>query len=211
MRWPRIAIPWLWVAAGVCGAGVIHVATVFAIPLLTERDAWQRLGTVSSANQLYILPPGTPDDVLPSLAPDIVHAFCRFDLTDGNVALYLPIGAPNWMLSLSARRGENFYVTSGAELKRRDVRILVVPRARLAAEASSENTVEGDEQIIVIAPEMQGIVMIRAPIRGPSFVARTVDTLQGARCERYVEPPPELVAETPPPPEEPRSRQRRRR
>ena len=83
----------------------------------------------------------------------------------------------------SGRHGENFYFISGAEAKRRELRLLLTPRSRLSEEVSTEHSEQGDEQIIVITPGMTGVVVIRAPLRGPSFAADTLDALQHARCE----------------------------
>ena len=90
-------------------------------------------------------------------------------------------------IAVSSRHGENFYFISGAEAKRRELRLLLVPRTRLADEVSTERSAEGDEQIIVITPGMVGLVVLRAPIRGPSFAADTVNALQGAECTPVVE------------------------
>ncbi len=62
-----------------------------------------------------------------------------------------------------------------------------MPRVRLAEEVSTERSEEGEEQIIVIAPEMTGVIVLRAPIRGPSFAADTVNALQGVDCSPVLE------------------------
>jgi uncharacterized membrane protein len=185
---------WPWLLASIFCAGVIHVATVFGVPYLATRDAWSRLSALSDLNQLYLLPIAAPNAPLPFMAPDIAYAFCRFDLSAKNVALQTELGDASWSIAVSGRHGENFYFISGAEAKRRELRLLLVPRARLSEEASTERSEEGDEQIIVITPEMTGIVVIRAPVRGPSFAEDTVRLLQSAQCQPVIEPDPNVVA-----------------
>ena len=200
---------WPWLLASVFCAGMIHVLTVFGVPHLASRDAWARLSALSPENKLELLPVAAASDPpLPFMAPDIAYAFCRFNLTANNVMLQTELGDASWSIAVSGRHGENFYFISGAEAKRRELRLLLVPRARLSEEASTERSEEGDEQIIVITPEMTGMAVIRAPVRGPSFVADTTKALQAAQCQPVIEPDPSLIAsdaetrpEPPPPPD----------
>jgi uncharacterized membrane protein len=124
---------------------------------------------------------------MPFMAPDIAYAFCRYDLTSSNVLVKTALGDATWSIAASTRHGENFYFITGAEAKRRELRLLIVPRSRLAEEVSTERSEEGEEQIIVIAPEMTGVIVLRAPVRGPSFAADTVNSLQSIDCSPVVE------------------------
>lgn len=185
-------IPWV-VAAFFCG-GIIHILTVFGVPNLAANDAWSRLSEISSENQLYVLPVAADETPLPFMAPDIVYAFCRYDLSQNNVLVKTKLGDPNWSIAVSTRHGENFYFISGAEAKRQELRLLLVPRARLADEVSTERSEEGDEQIIVITPNMSGLVVLRAPVRGPSFIDDTINAMQVAECQDVTEPAPDVIA-----------------
>jgi uncharacterized membrane protein len=185
---------WPWALAAMFCAGVIHILAVFGVPFVASRDAWARLSALSRENQLYILPLGAVETPLPFMAPDVAYAFCRFDLTTNNVMLETELGDASWSIAVSGRRGENFYFISGAEAKRRELRLLLVPRARLSEEASTERSEEGEEQIIVITPGTTGIAVIRAPVRGPSFAGDTINLLQGAQCQQVIEPDPNVVA-----------------
>ena len=185
---------WPWLLASIFCAGVIHVLTVFGVPYLATRDAWSRLSALSDENQLYLLPIAAADTPLPFMAPDIAYAFCRFDLTTKNVSLQTELGDGSWSIAVSGRHGENFYFISGAEAKRRELRLLLVPRARLSEEVSTERSEEGDEQIIVISPNLTGIVVIRAPVRGASFAEDTIRLLQSAQCKPVIEQDPNVLA-----------------
>ncbi len=173
---------WPWLVASLFAAGVIHILAVFGVPFLASRDAWARLSEISSENRIHVLSVAASETPLPFMAPDIAHAFCRYDLTNNNVLVKTALGDGTWSIAVSGRHGENFYFISGAEAKRRELRLLLVPRSRLSEEVSTERSEEGDEQIIIITPAMQGLVVLRAPIRGPSFAADTVKALQGAEC-----------------------------
>jgi uncharacterized membrane protein len=186
---------WPWMLAVLFCAGMIHVLAVFGVPYVASRDAWARLSAISGENQLYLLPIAAADTPLPYMAPDIAYAFCRFNLASNNVSLQTELGDASWSIAVSGRHGENFYFISGAEAKRRELRLLLVPRARLAQEASTERSEEGDEQIIVITPDMEGIAVIRAPVRGPSFANDAINALQSAQCQRVIDPDPAVVAQ----------------
>jgi uncharacterized membrane protein len=171
-----------WVMAGLIAAGLIHILVVFAIPALAGRDAWARLSAVMKPNTLAIAD-GKTVPRLPFTSPDVATAYCLFDLTKGNLAVKSPLPEAAWSLTLSTRSGENFYLVTGADAKRPQARLLIIPHDRLPEEASTEKTEEGGEQSIIVSPSYTGIVAIRAPLRGESFRAQAFEELRKARCE----------------------------
>jgi len=193
-------VSWTTILAGLVAAGVIHIVAVLGAPYLARQDAWGRLAQISDLNQLYVMPPGAPEIIpLPLAAPDMGYAFCRFDLSNGNVVFESRISGPVWSAAIHTRHGENFYVISGADIQRERIRMLLVPRERLATEASAELTVRGEEQIIVISPEMQGTITVRVPNPDKPYTQRTIAALQAARCgpEQEIDLAPE-PKQTPP-------------
>ncbi len=171
-----------WILGGLVAAGVIHILCVFSIPLLAGRDAWERLSAVMKANALVIAD-GKTVPRLPFTSSDVVTAYCLFDLSKNNVIVKSPLPEGAWSLTVSTRSGENFYVVTGADAKKPDVRLLIIPHDRLPEEASTEKTEEGDEQNIIVSPSQTGIISIRAPLRGESFRALALGELHRARCE----------------------------
>jgi uncharacterized membrane protein len=178
-----------WVLGGLVAAGIIHILSVFSIPLLAERDAWARLSAVMTPN-ILTAGGGKNGPLLPFTPPDVVSAYCLFDLSANNVIVKSPLPEASWSLTLSARSGENFYVVTGADAKKPEVRLLILRQDRLPEEASTEKTEEGDDQNIIVSPSETGIVAIRAPLRGESFRAAVMDELKKARCEiqKAIEP-----------------------
>jgi uncharacterized membrane protein len=195
---------WPWVLGGIVAGGIIHILAVFGIPSFAEGDAWSRLAATMPHNAI-VVPDGKSAPTLPFSPPDVVTAYCLYDLADRNVIVRAPLSEPAWTLAVSTRSGENFYLVAGADSKRPEVRLLLIRRDRLSDEASTEKTSEGDDQNIVVAPAETGIVAIRAPIRGESFRAQTIRELQQARCE--LQPVEPLVASVAAPPEEPPAQQ----
>ncbi len=185
-----------WVAGGVVAAGIIHILCVFSIPLLAERDAWGRLSAVMKPNTL-VVPDGKNAPQLPFTSPDVVTSYCLFDISQNNVIVKSPLPEGPWSLTISARNGENFYVVTGADAKRPQVRLLIIPQNRLPEEESTEKTEEGDEQNIIVSPSETGIIAIRAPLRGESFRAQALEELYKARCEIQKRQEPLVAAAEP--------------
>jgi uncharacterized membrane protein len=200
-----------WVLGGLVAAGIIHILCVFSIPMLAERDAWARLSSVMTPNVL-MAGSGKNGPLLPFSPPDVVSAYCLFDLSANNVVVKSPLSEESWSLTLSARSGENFYLVTGADAKKPEVRLLILRQDRLPEEASTEKTEEGDDQNIIVSPSETGIVAIRAPLRGESFRASVIDELKKARCEvqKAIEPVA-VVAEPPSSAEPPRPAEQGRR
>ncbi len=185
----RILTLWPWFFASFLCAGIIHILTVFGIPYVATQDAWARLSEIARDNEMAVLPIAESETPLPYMAPDIAYAFCRYDLSEKNVTIKTPLGDSSWSIAVSGRYGENFYFITGAEAKRRELRLLLVPRTRLAQEISTELSEEGEEQIIVVTPAETGLAVVRAPIRGPSFTEETVSLLADASCAPQEENP----------------------
>lgn len=171
-----------WVVGGVVAGGIIHILCVLGMPWIAERDAWSRLSAAIKPNTLVVAD-GKRVPLLPFTSPDVVVAYCLFDLVGQNIAVRSPLPEGPWSLSVSSRSGENFYVVTGADAKKAEARLLLIRRDRLSDEAATEKTAEGEDQNIVVSPSETGIVVIRAPLRGESFRAQTMTELQRARCE----------------------------
>ncbi len=204
-----------WIIGGVVAGGIIHIQCVLGIPELAERDAGARLSASLKPNTLVVAD-GKNVSTLPFLPPDVVSAYCLFDLSEHNIIVRSPLSEGPWSLAVSSRSGENFYLVTGADAKKSEARLLLIRRERLAEETATDKTDEGDDQNIVVSPSDTGFVVIRAPLRGESFRAQTLNELKKARCEvQPSEPVVAAIAEPPPEaksnPADIQSRNRRRR
>ncbi len=187
-----------WVLAGLAAAGIVHILTVFSMPMLAERDAWTRLSASIKPNALVIADAKNGIH-LPFTSPDVMTAYCLFDLSDNNVIVKSPLPEAPWSLTLSTADGENFYVVTGADAKKPEVRLLILRKDRLPEEASTEKSEEGDDQNIVVSPSQTGIVAIRAPLRGEVFRPLALERLKKARCEIQKPLEPVIAAAEPAP------------
>lgn len=121
---PRIRITTL-IAALVFGA-IVHIVAIFTLPGLSENNAWLRVARQLPINTLQPVPLASPTgQALPYMSPDEYYALCRFDLSQGPVALRLPKIGPFWTVSLYDRMSQNYYVLAGRDVKRPTLDLLL--------------------------------------------------------------------------------------
>ncbi|GAB4225360.1 MAG: hypothetical protein Kow0032_01040 [Methyloligellaceae bacterium] len=176
---------WILVPATLVLAGIIHLLAVLALPGLAPRSAWQRIAALGDANAMVVLPAASPEhQSLPLMAPDVRYAVCRFDITDGPVRLTTQILEDDWVIAFYTPDGQNFYTISGGELKRDKIEIIIATKREAIFEVGATILDDVDDVVVVATPERQGIAMIRAPLAGPSYAARTEAALQRGSCAR---------------------------
>lgn len=180
-------VRWTTVAAGLIFGAIIHITAIFALPYMSENNAWLRIAQRLPVNAIQPLPLASPEgQVLPYMSPDNYYAMCRFDLTDGAVAMRIPAMGPLWSISLYDELAQNYYVITGSDVKRDSLELLLnKPRSEteiVDPAASSAKT--RSESITVRVPGTRGLAVIRAPIEGVSSAVRTNADFQRVTCQR---------------------------
>jgi uncharacterized membrane protein len=128
-----------------------------------------------------VLPPQTPGkQILPELAPDMLYAMCRYDLHEGAVAVRAMVVGPGWALSVHTPQGSNFYVLTGQPNRSVDVSFVLVPSASDAVHSIPRRESAADTQIV--SPTSEGVIVLRAPLRGLAWTAEIEAILQRASC-----------------------------
>ena len=108
----------------------------------------------------------------------------RYEKLKGEFTLAAPVAVKasvldaGWALSLHTPHGSNFYVLPGLPQRRTDVSFLLVPSSD--AQPTPRRESAADTQIT--SPSSEGLVMLRAPLRGLAWAAGTEAVLQGATC-----------------------------
>jgi len=173
-----------WALFGLVFGAVIHISAVLALPYMAKNTAYQRLQGILPANSMRLLPAASPDQqAIAFLTPDVRYAVCRFDLTQGPLHFSAKLGQPTWSIALYSRYGENFYTVTASDLKRTDV-VMQLTRsgARTGGPLTSLVPVLSDNNLHVVAPTDDGLIVVRAPLLGTSYVAEIETTLKAARC-----------------------------
>lgn len=169
--------------AGVAG-GIIHIVTTFAIPMLGVGSAFNRVRDQLAVNRMVILPAQAPGQhALPFLSPDMRYAMCRYDVSAGAVEVRAVLPELGWSLGIYTPQGDNFYAVPGLEAKRTEVVFTILPASdRLVNLAPGVRKADVDATQVT-SPQRDGLVVVRAPIKGAAFTASVEAALRGATCQ----------------------------
>ena len=112
---------------------------------------------------------------------DALYAACRYR---PDRRLRSPVSAvladPGWTLSLHTPQGDNFYVMPAQQLRRSEVTFVITPQSERLVDFGSSRRVSGDDSQIE-SPVTEGLVLVRAPLRGLSWRAETEAKLRRAQ------------------------------
>lgn len=181
LQWWRL-LDWRVLVAGALAGGITHIAIVFSAPFIAERGAFQRLRGVLPVNRVQLMPVQVPaNQALPFILPDALHAFCRFDLSVDSLRVSTVLAEPGWTLSLHSAEGDNFYVMPG-QATSSEVTFVVVPSADRGLELGPAPRRLGGVDIHVPSPTLEGLVMVRAPLKGLAYRAETEALLARTTC-----------------------------
>jgi uncharacterized membrane protein len=166
--------------------GIAHICATFAAPIYSAGHAYRLLVDQLPPNRMTLLPQQAPGrQILPELPPDMLYAMCRFDLHRGAVAVRATVLGPGWALSVHTPQGSNFYVLPGQPARSTDVSFLLVPSAPDAVLAIPRRESATDTQ--VASPTLDGVIVLRAPLRGLAWTAETEAILRRASCTQVKE------------------------
>lgn len=166
-------------------AAFIHIMAVLSLPYLAPKNAWARISALSEANRMVVLPAASPShQSLPLMAPDVRYSVCRFNLDQGPVRLRTQILDDLWSIAFYTPSGENFYAITGRELKRSKIEIIISTQNQVDVKAGASFLDEIEDLIVVDSPVREGIVLIRAPLLGPSYATQTEAALRRGSCSR---------------------------
>jgi uncharacterized membrane protein len=189
---PRLTEGWSWmswmfVAASLFAAGVAHIVTIFALPSIGSTSAFERLRPQLPVNTMTVLPPAAPGSThIPFLSPDVRYAMCRYDLTGGAIVVSATLPEAGWSLAIHAPDGENFYLVPGQDQRRTEIAFTITrsnERSLIATPGVRRNDVDATQ---VTSPRPEGLVVLRAPVRGLAFRGETETILKTATCQQRI-------------------------
>ncbi len=162
--------------------GLIHIGTTFAIPLLGTGSAFNLLRTLP-VNSMIVMPQQTPGaQILPFLQPDMLYAFCRYDLTAAPLIIQARLPETGWSLALYSPQGDNYYAVPGQPQGTVDVSFVLAPATERVLNLLPNARRPDLKLNHVTAPHREGLLVIRAPIKGVSFIETLKDELRTASC-----------------------------
>ncbi|MFD1333803.1 hypothetical protein ACFQ4O_17500 [Methylopila musalis] len=167
-------------------AGLIHVASLLAVPRFAERGPYERLAALPADGRFAALPDeGDGADVLPFRDPAFVEAVCRYDVSAGPATVTATLPPSYGAVAFHTREGLPFYALTdrAATGGRVEVTVLNAAQAEKAEEeAEEEEAVEPRPRIRIVSPTDAGFVLLRLFAPAPSARPGLVETALSARC-----------------------------
>lgn len=193
MQLTRTAAPWapsrLWrirwqtLLVSLLAGGVVHILATLVVPKLATGTAWQKVGTSLPTNRMIVLPPATPDkQVLPFVGPDVRLAICRYDVGNGPVNIVATLPDKGWTLGIYTPAGDNFYAIPAQDFRRVEVRFVLSPPAEKFLGMFEWGRQPDSTAGNIAVPTTQGLVVLRAPLRGRAYTSEIEAVLARAQC-----------------------------
>lgn len=177
MRWI------LWTLAGLLLGGIVHLATVLALPRTATQDAYARLAPLTPVNVVTPLPPPTPGNaVLPFMDPAFAVAICRYDLGSGPIKLAAPVSQAYTSVTFYTRRGVAYYGINDRAAGRRSIELDLMTTAQHDA-MPEEADVTAADRLIIESPSATGLIVLRALSPEPGLMPMAQAALAAARCQ----------------------------
>jgi uncharacterized membrane protein len=177
MRWL------LWLIGGTLLGGIVHLATVLALPKTATQDAYARIAAISPVNAVVPLPSPSPDGaILPFMDPAFASAVCRYDLSKGPVKLRVPVSPAYTSVSFYTRSDVAYYAINDRAAGRRVIELDLMTTKQRELVPEDEEVTAAD-RLIVESPSDTGLIVLRALAPEPGMAAAASRALAAARCE----------------------------
>ena len=177
-------IRWLlWIVAGLLLGGLVHLASIMAMPRTASRDAYARLALLVPVNGFALLPaPAAEASVLPFMDPAFAVAACRYDLAKGPLKLTLPVSQAYTSVTFYTRYDVAYYAINDRAAGRRSIELdLMTTKQR--EDLPDDEEVTAADRLIVESPSLTGLIVARALAPEPSLLPAAAAALAGAQCK----------------------------
>jgi uncharacterized membrane protein len=169
---------------GLVLGGIVHFATVLALPRTATQDAYARLLPIAPVNAVAPIPAAEPGKALmPFMDPAFAAAVCRYDLSDGPLKLSAPVSPAYTSVSFYTARGVSYYAINDRAAGRRVIELELMTKAQRADLPEDEDITAAD-RLIVESPSETGLIVLRALAPEPALMAAARAALERARCVR---------------------------
>ena len=169
---------------GVVGAGIVHIAILFLLPYVTERDAWTRMAELGDVNEMIVLEDEQASRLMADSDPLFLAAACRFELDGGPVRISAPDRVQFWSLSVYDRMGQNIFSLNDRTASAGELDIVILRPAQML-ELRHAFPEEFASSIFVEADIDTGMAVIRSFMPDGSWRSRVTGYLQNLSCDPY--------------------------
>jgi uncharacterized membrane protein len=176
-------IRWLLpILGGILLGGIVHLATVLAMPDAATEDAYARLKPLAPVNIMVVLPAPTPKAaIMPFMDPAFAEAVCRYDLSSGSIKLNAPVSEAYTSVTFYTRESVAYYAINDRAAGRRAIELdLMTPQQH--AQLPENQDVTAADRLIIDSPSTTGIIVLRALAPEPGLMSMARQALVGAQC-----------------------------
>ena len=172
----------MWLLGGIVLGGMVHLATVLALPTTATRDAYSRLTPIAKVNTVVPLPePAPATALLPFMDPAFAAAVCRYDLSAAPLKLTVPVSQAYTSVSFYTRKGIAYYAINDRAAGRRVIELdLMTPDQH--SQMPEEEDVTAADRLIVESPTLTGLIVIKALAPEPGLMPTAQTALTAAKC-----------------------------
>jgi uncharacterized membrane protein len=177
-------IRWLlWIVAGLLLGGLVHLASIMAMPRTASRDAYARLASLVPVNGFALLPAPSPEaSILPFMDPAFAVAACRYDLAKGPLKLTVPVSKAYTSVTFYTRYDVAYYAINDRAAGRRSIELdLMTTKQR--EDLPDDEEVTAADRLIVESPSLTGLIVARALAPEPSQLPAAAAALRAAQCK----------------------------
>ncbi len=166
----------------VCG-GIIHIISTLVVPQFATASGVKRLADKLPVNRMVVLDRASVENqIVPFVGPDLRLAVCRFDVANGPVNVSAMLPDKGWSLGIYTMQGDNFYVVPATDFRRSEVSFQIMPPVeKVLGFFNFGRSVEASASQVQVA-QPDGLIVLRAPVRGRAYLAETEAYLQRAQC-----------------------------
>ncbi len=170
-----------WGFATALLATIVHLAVVLFAPVFDVGRKMAAFETAAPLNSLFKIDNADQgNSLLVEPSPDIVYAFCRFDLSSGPLLIEAAIPATYWSVSVYSDIGENIYTLNDAQTGGNRLRLVIVA----ANPAADEDAQPHPEQntLKYTSPARSGLIIFRGFVPDRSMRDVVKSTVSAAKC-----------------------------
>ncbi|MGB8898170.1 MAG: hypothetical protein WCC90_02440 [Methylocella sp.] len=160
----RLLAALLWLLGVLAIAGITHIAVIFALPEIAAKETNARISELARPGQLTLLPAaGANKHVLPFADPAMVQSICPFDLSQGGLRMHADIeGGRLLTFSFRTSAGQVFYSMTDLAAQQGKIDVVVLTAAQLEIVEAEDDEDDPSQDLRLVAPEPQGVVIVSA-------------------------------------------------
>ncbi|MGD0024653.1 MAG: DUF1254 domain-containing protein [Xanthobacteraceae bacterium] len=176
-------IRWLlWILGGILLGGIVHLATVLAMPQAATQDAYSRLAPLTPVNAMVPLAaPTAQASIMPFMDPAFAAAVCRYDLSNGSIKLNAPVSQAYTSVTFYTRNSVAYYAINDRAAGRRAIELDLMT-AEQHAQVPEEQDVTAADRLIIESPTTTGLIVLRALAPEPGLMPMARRALADAQC-----------------------------